>query len=320
MKKYLFLTFLFLFLNSWKSFANEIWISAPDFQDFSWNTVAIKNLDILTGIQYNINNTDCSYGYWLNIANSERKNLFALKEKYASTLYGIDWDAYNIPLPECDYYGKGTSGIDSYPMNIFTNYEVHPLGKYIDNTYWKVEQTISNPEEILVYPSNIFTAQTLGTGIIDKVWCRDGSTPGAYGKCSVDSFLNFTKTNIWWIFFATGTLAGKGISSRQNKSWYWSIDITSKSSKTWIEVVHFRIPSLLWVKSATFHLVVSPGFTEKPEVTLYKNNIAIRQLKKNREFWIRPSRIEAAQYIDFHPEKFQNEGDEIRISLTPISY
>ncbi len=80
-------------------------------------------------------------------------------------------------------------------MYIHTNYEIHPLGKYIDNTYWKVSQTVSNPEDILTYPSNFFTAQTLGTNIVDKVWCRDGSTPATYIGCTIDPFLDFIKTD-----------------------------------------------------------------------------------------------------------------------------
>lgn len=320
MKKFLFFSFLFLLLSVWKSFANEIWISAPEFQDFSWSTIAIKHLDVQTSIQYDINYTDCSYGNWLTVLNNERKSIFTLKNKYIWKLTGINWDAYNIPLPECDYYGKGNSGIDSYPMYIYTNYEIHPLGKYIDNTYWKVSQTVSNPEDILTYPSNFFTAQTLGTNIVDKVWCRDGSTPATYIGCTIDPFLDFIKTDSWWTFSTTGILSGRWIASNQKKSWYWAIGIISEASKKRKEVVHFQLPSPNWVKNTTFHLVVSPWFIEKPEVTLYKNNVIIRQLKKNRDYWIRPSRIEAAQSIDFHPEKFSLEADEVRISVTPISY
>ena len=64
-------------------------------------------------------------------------------------------------------------------MYTHTNYEIHPLGKYINHTNWKISQTVSNPEEILTYPSNFFTAHTLGTKIVDQAWCRDGSAPAA---------------------------------------------------------------------------------------------------------------------------------------------
>lgn len=158
------------------SYANDVILTPPVLQDISGNVLPLRNVLISTTIQYDAGD----YGNCLQSQqsmdenNAFRKSIYILKNQYREYLSGILWEKYSIPFTRCEEDSDAMRSDTIYPMLVYVNYSIGNIQKQLNAyTKWKIRFGISNPTEVLVYPTGYFSTRSTSSDE-DIVWYSNG--------------------------------------------------------------------------------------------------------------------------------------------------
>ncbi len=307
-----------LFTPIYHIFANDISIYVPEFFTSSGEHIPVHNLSISASVMYD------AQGFWgclqsqQSIVENEAYDatIYGLKNEYQKYLVAIDWNKLTQPRVRCAHDSDAMLTTRTYPMQVYVNYGVAKVQWYIANSNWKLLIWIQDSKGILEYPTSFFS--TRSNQGPDRVWYSDGTT-WDYGSATSSHIMRYLATGSGGIFSTSGHISWTGITSFVRKSWNGTVILNSQISAQKRETIRFHLWNPNTLIRWTFDVFMYPGW-DKVELELYRNNILIKKLKKNTDFWVRPSRIEAGKYIIFHPERFYAYWDEVRISFNPLTY
>lgn len=318
MKRTIFLFFLIFLCRGQPIFANEFFVYPPTFFSSGWNIIDVKNLDILVIPEYNLPNfgTCLQSQESLNDEINLQNWIYSLKEKYSKYLSWITWDDYNGPRTRCKEDSDAMVPTKRYPMSLLIRYWISHVEKNLIDTRWILPLGITNSSEILTYPSSFFLTRE-SSSPSDIVWYSNGNV-WQYGTYSDSLIASFVPVSQGGLFSLTGIVQWTGLTTSIRKDWYGGVRINTHSWLTNTETIHFMLWGI-WKIMWTFQVFMYPD-GKNINVDLYKNWLRVRKMKRNIDYWIRPSRIESGRYIIFRPEKLQLFGDEVKISFSPIGY
>ena len=295
-------------------------ISDPVFTDTSGEEITPDNLSIQVSVQYDAQN----YGTCIqsqeseNLRNTEELKIYEQIQKYASSLTGIlTANEHKKWLPKCVHDSDASNSTRTYPLEYYINYSSTDIQKNLANTKWRLSAWIGERQKVLDYPTGFFLSRVDSGVIPDTTWDSNGKEQLFNSNTqSYTHFFEFTpsKDGSWGIFYTTGSIIGKDIQSSIRKSWYGAMKLQSERNSNNTETISYKIIN----PKTNFSIFLYPD-GKNISGGLYREGKLVKKLRKNIDFWVKPSKIEAGKFITYKLAKLAKQWDEIRMTVTPVN-
>ena len=295
-------------------------ISDPTFTDTSGKEITPDNLSIQVSVQYDAQN----YGTCIQsqesetLRNTEEFKIYEQIQKYTSSLTGILTDnEHKKWLPKCVHDSDVSNATRTYPLEYYINYSAKNVQKNLVNTKWVLNVWIGDRQKVLDYPSGYFWTRVNGWMWQDIAWDSAGKEQvfNSYTQ-NYAHFFEFTPSSndASGVFYTTWSISGKTIGSSIAKSWGGALKVRTSKNTEHRETISYTITD----PKTNFSIFLYPNGTNVSG-ELYRAGKFVKKLRKNIDFWVRPSKVEAGKFITYKFDKIAKQWDEIRMTVTPVN-